>query len=211
MKVKSHNNNLKHRCEECKDASDRKRKREDAEKEDKEDDDETTDEEDGEPKTKRKKKNEVENHTHCHCSKFVVTDDLMAAMSGGQPRKQYFDDLKKKSELIEVDELILASNKKEDDIKAKQDLKLELQRLRRAVREGAKGGNSTRTAQVGFDLIKSNSIGFMFLSFVNLFYLQADAAKNKTAMEKKDERERRRQELGKERQEKREELSLLFM
>ena len=84
------------------------------------------------------KKIKNEKSSHCHCSLFTVDEDLLAHMSNGLPYQRYLEELKKKRKEKLENERIRENIKADDDIKEKADLKVELQRLRRKIREDMK-------------------------------------------------------------------------
>ena len=67
-----------------------------------------------------------------------LDDHLMATMKNGQPWRRYEDDLKRKREEEITEHRIMEPAKKADEEKAKQDLKIELQRHRKKLKEDAR-------------------------------------------------------------------------
>ena len=59
-------------------------------------------------------------------------------MNNGQPWRRFYEDSKNKKETVLVDSQILATKKIEDDAKVEKDLRVELQRLCRSLKEDAK-------------------------------------------------------------------------
>ena len=138
LKIRSNVHNLRNKCTSCKEVKVKKWKRKESKKnKDDEYDDEdldTGEDVDGEVDDKIKD----EKSSHCHCPLFEVDDDLLASMNDGQPNKRYLADLKKQKEEKLTKKKIRDHIKKTDEEKVKNDLKIELQRLRRKVREDSR-------------------------------------------------------------------------
>ena len=141
--MRSNVHNLRLKCEECKKVKLKKWQRANAKQDqaDTEEDETTDEEEEGTEKTIKGEK-----ASHCHCHLFEVDQDLMATMSNGQPCKRYKADLKRKKEEEIEEKRIREPAKKADQEKSKRDLKIELQRHRRKLKEDA----NERSKQVWF-------------------------------------------------------------
>ena len=141
LMIKSNVHNLKNKCEDCKEVKVKKWRRQEAqEKEANTEDDIETDEED-----EAEKKIKNEKSSHCHCKLFCVDDELLAGMTGGQPWRRYLEEKKKKQRARKEDKRLMEAVRASDGNKMKSDQKLELQRMRRRLREV-----SQKTTQVSF-------------------------------------------------------------
>ena len=133
--IKSSVHNLKNKCNDCKEVKEvkevkvkiKKWRRQEAD-DDKEDNEET-DEEEGEEKIKNEKSR------HCHCKLFNVEEELLAEMKGGQPWKRYSEDLKKKQMDKKEEQRPMEAMRTGDVERKKSDMKMELQRMRRRLRD----------------------------------------------------------------------------
>lgn len=130
--MRSSVHNLRLKCDDCKKVRLEKWRRQN--NTNKSIEEETTDEEEEEVEEAIK----GEKASHCHCHLFEIDDHLMATMKNGQPWRRYEDDLKRKREEEITEHRIMEPAKKADEEKAKQDLKIELQRLRKKLKEDAR-------------------------------------------------------------------------
>lgn len=153
LKIRSHVHNLRFKCKPCEVVRVKKRQRKLAREEKNTVDDSDVEQgrQSGEVVVERDNDEESEKEgdedddwikgegsSHCHCHLFRVDDELMASMTGGQPYRRFNEDKKKKRrEKVENDK-IREHAKKSDDEKYKTDMKIEVQRLRRKLREDAK-------------------------------------------------------------------------
>lgn len=129
LKMRSSTHNLRLKCEDCKQVKLQKWQRKNET-----DTNETSDEEE-EEEEEQEKVIKGEKSSHCHL--FEVDEELMAKMKNGQPWQRYKDDLKKKRDEEIIEKRIMEPAKKADEEKAKKDTKIELQRLRRKLKEDA--------------------------------------------------------------------------
>jgi hypothetical protein len=138
LMMKSAVHNLKNKCDDCKQVKIKKWRR--LEADDDKEDNEETDEEEGEEKIKNEKSR------HCHCKLFNVEEELLAEMKGGQPWKRYSEDLKKKQMDKKEEQRPMEAMRTGDVERKKSDMKMELQRMRRRLRDEI----GEKTKQVNF-------------------------------------------------------------
>ena len=141
LKIRSSSHNLKHKCKEC-NANKLKKHLQLV------DDDDDTDEEVSEEELSEEEVPEVENDgevnegnrkikrcTHCHCDLFKVEDDLKTFMSDGQPYRRWMKEVKEKRVKRRDNERAMQVLREENENKYKADLKTEMIRLRKKLRE----------------------------------------------------------------------------
>ena len=166
LKVRSHVNNLRFKCQTCNavrikkllqqassddsgsegDEMETKGGNSDEEEEGNEatgfvtDADEIEAEEDIPEDLKGTKKGHIrgEKSSHCHCDLFKLEDDLKVYMSDGQPYRRFKSDVLEKRRTKLENLRIRQHMKKNDEDKIKQDMKVELSRLRRKLKEDLK-------------------------------------------------------------------------
>ena len=119
-----------------------------------------------------------EKSSHCHCDLFNLDDDLKVYMSDGQPYRRFKADVLEKRKTKLENLRIRQHMKKSDDNRIKQDMKVELSRLRRKLKEDLKEKMNTAKA------------------------------KPLTEVEKKEQRSKRKQEIQDQREAKRKQLFL---
>lgn len=76
--------------------------------------------------------------SHCHCSLFKVDEELFASMCDGQPYRRFKADIDRKAKDRKDRQQIQVQFADTVENKRKADLKVELQRMRRKLREDAK-------------------------------------------------------------------------
>ena len=182
--LKSYNNNLKYHCNKCKDLKEKKLVDEELNIEDRDDISESEDgycEEDG-----VKKANKLP--YHCHCYQFKVSNELLVHMADGKPGQRYKEKEKKKQDAAKVEEILMKNRRQEDKVKIDNDMKTEVQKLKKVLREKKK------------DEVRKEK--------------EKDGQTTETADEKKDrerkERKLKRKKIEQEREAKKQKLSILF-
>ena len=120
-----------------------------------------------------------EHSSHCHCNLFEVDDDLTAFMSEGKPYRTFKADVNEKKTELE-NEKIRQHMKKDNDNRVKNDLKVEMNRLRRKLKEDLKEK------------------------------MRKGKPKPQTDVEKKEQRAKRKLELQDQREAKRKQIFLAF-
>ena len=134
--LKSHVINLKHDCEKC--IQFKEKKAADEELKNLVTDDSSDQDENDDDENKNSKKKAPQMSHHCHCPQFKVSEKMLAYMSDGQPSKRNKALAKKKREAAKVEDRISKSRLEEDRKEAKDDLKTEVHRLRRALKSKEK-------------------------------------------------------------------------
>ena len=153
LKIRSHVHNLRYKCKQCNDVR-LKKLLQQASDDDSDEDvekvaecpgDETEDliveegiSEDCTDETNRSGHVRGEKSKHCHCDLFDVEEDLKAFMKDGQCYRRVKADFKEKRSTKLNNEKTMELLKKDNEIRYKQDLKLELVRLRKKFREDLK-------------------------------------------------------------------------
>ena len=135
------------------------------------------------------------NLRHCHCSLWKPSDDLVASMSGGQPRSRYLEELAKIREAENskkiADNLDEASKKERRDTIMREAVK----RMKRRIKEKRKE-EEQRAKKKANKAAKSADLGNMIAE------VQKDRQKLKEKKRKREEKE----EKAKKRKEKRQRL-----
>ena len=132
MNLKTHSHSLKKECKVCE--ANIKRRQQEEENSTSSSEDETENEEEDEEE-------KGEFLSHCHCSLLNVTQDMVGYMNGSQPRSRYHEDLRVRREKERLNNEVMDEIVKADKVKEASDLKIELAKLRRKLRE-AQGRNT---------------------------------------------------------------------
>jgi hypothetical protein len=77
----------------------------------------------------------VKDPTHCHCKLFKVPESLFASMKDAQPWRRFQEDSKKKREVKKNYIVERERARAGDDKRMKDDLKVEMRRLKKKVKE----------------------------------------------------------------------------
>jgi hypothetical protein len=141
---KCFNNNLRYECVTCEKNEEEKRKMEkdkfaavfDRKEKDtsKDGTDSDTDLQDKESDDEEEDK-KVKDPTHCHCKLFEVPESLFASMKDAQPWRRFQEDSKKKREVKKNYIVERERARAGDDKRMKDDLKVEMRRLKKKVKE----------------------------------------------------------------------------
>jgi hypothetical protein len=147
LMIRSNVHNLKYKCEDCVEVKMKKWRRQEAqEKEINQEETETDEEDEEKEESEADEKIKNEQSHHCHCKLFSVDDELLANMTGAQPWRSYNEELKKKRSASKEEQMLMEALRAGDEEKRKKDVKLELQRMRRRLREDV----GKKTTQVSF-------------------------------------------------------------
>ena len=136
--LKSHNNNLKHDCRKCQAIKEKKAVDKELESETSESSDDEDDNIEGEDEEKVVKKKKKHISRHCHCSQFKVSNELLLFMGDGQPNKRYKANEKMKRDASKAEQVLLKNRRKDDEKFIEKHMKIEVQRLKKCLRENVK-------------------------------------------------------------------------
>ena len=142
MKIRSHVHNLKHKCKACRTVQLKKHLEKDNEDTDEDSDGDKTDE-DSISEELEENCEEVDDMTkvkgssssHCHCDLFQVDDAFKVFMSNGQPYRRWKKEVDDKRITERDNQRTRQVLRQDQETKYKADLKTELIRLRKKLRE----------------------------------------------------------------------------
>ena len=137
MNLKTHSHSLKKECKVCE--ANIKRRQQEEENSTSSSEDETENEEEEE---------KGEFLSHCHCSLLNVTQDMVGYMNESQPRSRYHEELRVRREKERLNKEVMDEIVKADKVKEASDLKIELAKLRRKLREAQGRTTAPVPAQV---------------------------------------------------------------